>query len=165
LYELVDGVLVEKTVGFYESYLAALLAGHLCTFVMERRLGIVAGADGPMRLAAGLVRMPDASYVSWDRLPDRQLPQAPIPDLVPDLAVEVLSEGNTQKEMDRKLRDYFTAGARLVWYVHPEDHTVEVFTGPDTSTVLREGQTLDGGAVLPGFTLSLQQLFAQPGKP
>jgi Uma2 family endonuclease len=162
LYELVDGVLVEKTVGYSESYLASFLSHLLNAFIIPRKLGIVAGADGMMRLAAGLVRIPDVSFVSWDRLPDGQVPREPIPDLAPDLAIEVLSESNTRKEMDEKLRDYFTAGVRLVWYVDPPARTVTVYTNPQQPMVLHEGETLDGGAVLPGFSLPLRGLFADP---
>jgi Uma2 family endonuclease len=63
--------------------------------------------------------------------------------------------------MERKLRDYFAAGARLVWLVDPAARTVAVYTAPDQSTSLREDQTLDGGPVLPGFTLPLRDLFAE----
>ncbi len=163
LCELVDGILVEKAMGFYESYLAIQLATLLNYFVTQRKLGIVAGPDGMMRLSFGLVRIPDVSFVSWDRLPNRQVPREPIPALAPDLAVEVLSESNTPKEMKRKLRDYFDAGVRLVWFVDPQNRTVEVFTSPDESTLLSQEQTLDGGVVLPGFTLPLEKLFAEPG--
>jgi Uma2 family endonuclease len=160
LCELVDGVLVEKTMGFKESMLAALIINYLLTFVRPRGLGIVLGADGAVRLMPGLVRIPDVSFFSWDRFPDRQLPKEKIPGLAPDLAVEVLSESNTPKEMDRKLQDYFAAGVLLVWYVDPEARTVEVFTAVDRSITLGEGQALDGGAVLPGFALPLAELFA-----
>ena len=81
-----------------------------------------------MRLAPGLVRIPDVSFVSWDRFPDRRVTREPVPAIAPDLAVEVLSESNTKAEMDRKLREYFAAGARLVWYLDPEDRTVRVYT-------------------------------------
>lgn len=162
LYELVDGVLVEKTVGFYESYLALLIGQLLGSFVRERDLGIVLGADGMMRLAPRLVRIPDVSFVSWRRLPGRKIPRQPIPDLAPDLAVEVISKGNTAKEMGRKLTDYFAAGVRLVWYVHPDRREVRVYTAPDSHTVIREDQTLKGGKVLPGFSLPLRDLFAEP---
>ena len=101
LCELVDGVLVEKTMGYYESYIVATLIRLLGNFVVAHDLGIVAGADGMMRLAPGLVRIPDVSFVSWEKLPGRRLPRQAIPDLVPDLAVEVLSEGNTPREMAR----------------------------------------------------------------
>ena len=162
LYELVDGVLVETAMGYYESYLALLLARLLGNFVAQRNLGIIAGEAGMVRLSAGLVRIPDLSFVSWNRLPGRRVPREPIPDLAPDLAVEVLSPSNTEREMERKLHDYFTAGIFLVWYVDPAARAVTVFTAADQPVLLREGQTLDGGSVLPGFTLALRDLFAEP---
>ena len=81
LCELVDGVLVEKTIGYYESYIAATLIRLLGNFVVAHDLGIVAGADGMMRLAPGLVRIPDVSFVSWEKLPGRRPPRQAIPDL------------------------------------------------------------------------------------
>ena len=161
LYELVDGVLLEKTVGFRESILAVVLCRILSTFVKVHKLGVVAGADGMMRLARGLVRIPDVSFISWDRLPDRNIPKKPIPNLSPDLAIEVLSTSNTQKEMKRKLKDYFGSKVRVVWFVDPQQRTVEVFTSPNQSKILKERQTLTGGQVLPGFSLVLEDLFAE----
>jgi Uma2 family endonuclease len=159
LFELVDGTLVEKVMGFRESYLAMEVGRMIGNFVEENDLGVVAGADGTVRLFKGMVRISDVAFVSWARLPGRKIPRAPIPDLAPDLAVEVLSEGNTKQEMARKLKDYFFAGVRLVWFVEPDERTVEVFTAPDQSVVLREGQALDGGDVLPGLKLPLALLF------
>jgi Uma2 family endonuclease len=112
-----------------------------------------------LRLAPGLVRIPDVSYISWNRLPKRRRPKRPIPDLAPDLAIEVLSKSNTRKEMERKLREYFDAGVRLVWFVDPKARTVRVFTGVDESVLLGKEQTLDGGDVLPGFRLRLRELY------
>jgi Uma2 family endonuclease len=159
LCELIDGVLVEKTVGYEESELAALLIYFLLGFVRQHDLGIVTGPDGTIRLIPGRVRIPDVAFYSWDRLPNRERPKKPIPDLVPDLAVEVLSESNTKKEMAIKLQEYFAAGVRLVWYVEPDDRSVRVYTALDRSTLLTEEQTLDGGDVLPGFALPLRELF------
>jgi len=161
LCELVDGVLVEKIMGYQEGFLAALLIRLLGNFAEERDLGAVNGADGTVRLMPGLVRVPDVSFVSWDKLPGRLVPKTPIPNIVPDLAVEVLSEGNTQEEMQRKLKDYFFCGVRLVWYVDPTSRTVAVYRSPDSCVVLDESQTLDGGDVLPGFKLPLRTLFAR----
>jgi len=73
----------------------------------------------------------------------------------------VLSEGNTPKEMRRKLDEYFRAGVRLVWYVDPKKRTVRVYTARDRSTLLRDNQSLDGGDVLPGFALSIREWFAK----
>jgi Uma2 family endonuclease len=159
LFELVDGVLVEKAMGFYESYLAMRLAQFLLAFVEQHDLGIVAGADGMLRLAPGLVRIPDVSFVSWNQFPQRRIPRQPIPDLAPDLVVEVLSEGNTPREMAQKLREYFSAGVRLVWYVLPDLQQVHVYTAPDRREVITADHTLHGGEVLPGFTLPVRRLF------
>ena len=159
--ELVDGTLVEKAMGFEESAIACLLITYLNNFIRPRKLGIIAGESGPVRLFSGLVRMPDVAFVSWDRLPDRKWPKAPIPHLAPDLAVEVLSKSNTKAEMARKLGEYFQAGVRLVWMVDPKTRTVRVHTAVDRSILLEVGQTLDGGDVLPGFLLPLDELFAR----
>jgi Uma2 family endonuclease len=161
LYELVDGVLVEKVMGVLESSLACDLIKLLGLFLDAHPLGFLLGPDGALRLLPKLVRIPDISFISWDRLPKRVRPTTPIPDLAPDLAVEVLSPGNTRREMARKVRDYFISGARLVWLVDPRQRSVQVYTAPDRLTVLTEDQALDGGNVLPGLILPLQQVFAQ----
>jgi Uma2 family endonuclease len=160
LYELVDGVLVEKIMGMPESCVAIELGRLMANHVRANDLGIMAGADGTVRLMPGLVRIPDLAFVSWDRLPTRAYPADPIPDLAPDLAVEGLSKGNTSGEMKRKLKEYFLCGVRLVWFVRLDKRTVQVFTAPDQSTRLEESQTLEGGDVLPGFKLPLEELFA-----
>ena len=162
LCELVDGVLVEKPMGYYESRLAMLLGHFIQAFLDQHDLGIVAGPDGMLRLAAGLVRIPDVSFVSWTRLPGRRIPRQPIPDLVPDLAVEVLSPGNTEREMARKLDEYFAAGVRLVWFVDPSARTVVVYTSPGESVVLGANDVLEGVPVLPGFSLAVNKLIEQP---
>lgn len=162
--ELVDGVLVEKPMGYYESLVAAILIQLLRNFLDEHDLGVVLGADGTLRLMPGLVRIPDVSFLAWERFPNRELPPEPIPDLVPDLAVEVLSESNTEAEMERKLQEYFAAGVRLVWYVDPEPRRVRVYTSPDDVSVLVEAETLEGGSVLPGFQLTIRDWFDRAGR-
>jgi len=161
LYELVDGILVEKTMGYSESILAVAISTILHSWVAPRNLGAVAGADGMMRLAPGLIRIPDVSFIEWDRFPNRQIQSDPIPDLVPDLAVEVLSPNNTDREMEEKLDDYFRTGTSLVWFVDPRRRTVEVYTARDQMKLLTEADTLDGGTLLPGFQLPLRELFAE----
>lgn len=163
LYELIDGILLEKDMGFREGYLACVLIQILRSFVVPRKLGAVNGADGMMRLAPGLVRIPDVSFCTWDQFPNRQVQDTPVPALHPDLAVEVLSRGNTDQEMDEKLRDYFASGAALVWLVDPGPRTVLVFTSPDRAAArtLTATDTLDGGAVLPGFAVPVRDLFAE----
>jgi Uma2 family endonuclease len=146
--------------GVSDPWLTILLYRH----VNAPELGIIAGPSGGVRLARGLVRLPDLSFVSWDRLPDRMVPSEPVLGFAPDLAVEVLSPGNTKREMDLKVREYFLAGVRLVWLVDPGKRTVRVYTAPDQSVRLSEGQALDGGDVLPGLRLPLREVFARPPK-
>jgi Uma2 family endonuclease len=169
LYELVDGTLVEKAMGLGESMIASQIIRRIGNFADDHDLGIVAGEAGTVRLLKGLVRIPDVAFFSWDKLPGRVFPSRPIPDLAPDLAVEVLSKTNTPEEMERKLREYFLAGVRLVWMIDPRKRTAEVYTAPDApAAMLDETQALEGGDVLPGFTLPLAELFARlptaPGK-
>ena len=161
LCELVDGTLVEKAMGYEESEIAAYLVLRLYGFVLPRKLGLVTTESGPVRLFPGLVRMPGVAFVSWDRLPGRKVPKTPIPHLAPDLAVEVLSKSNTKAEMTRKLGEYFQAGVRLVWMVDPRTRTVRVHTAVDQSVLLKGNEVLDGGEVLPGFSLSLDEIFAR----
>jgi Uma2 family endonuclease len=159
LCELVDGVLAEKVMSYRESLLAGLILSLLRAWVYPRNLGLVSGEAGMMRLFPGLVRIPDVGYVSWDRVPGRRVPTEPIAGFAPDLAVEVLSEGNTPGEMARKRREYFAAGVRLVCLIDPATRTATVFTALDQATLLSEQDTLDGGDVHPGFALRLRDVF------
>lgn len=164
LYELVENTLLEKAVGTYESYLAAVLVRMLGSFAAEHDLGIVLGADGMLRLAPGLVRIPDVSFISWDRIADRRIPDQPIADFVPDLAIEVISPGNTREEMKRKLGEYFDAGVRLVWYIYPRPREVHVYTAAEDCQVLSQDETLDAGDVLPGFSVLIATVFGSSAK-
>jgi Uma2 family endonuclease len=159
--ELIDGVLVEKTMGCYESMLAVALIWYLESYVRQHDLGIVLAPDGPLRILPTQVRVPDVSVILWKRFSGGKLPEEPIFALAPDLAVEVLSRSNTKKEMQRKLRDYFQSGVRLVWYIDPETRTAEIFTSPEERTTIDEQGVLDGGDVLPGFRVPLGELFGR----
>ena len=160
LYELVDGVLVEKVMGAKESFIAGILIHRLWKFLEGKDLGAVLGEAGMLRLRPRLVRIPDVSFISWDQMPGDEFPSEPVPDLYPDLAVEVLSRGNTPGEMTLKVSEYFEAGTRLVWIIDPATQTAEVYTAPDQCRRLKATQSLDGGDVLPGFKLPLKDLFA-----
>jgi Uma2 family endonuclease len=165
LYELVDGILLEKAIGQPEAELTFNISLIIGAFIRDRRLGIAVGPDGLMRLMPGLIRMPDISFVSWQRLDHRRPPKEQIASYGPELAIEVLSPSNTKKEMSDKLRDYFATGTRLVWYIDPKAGTVTVYELPDRSTVLRGGDTLTGGDILPGFEVAVDTLLTLPEPP
>jgi Uma2 family endonuclease len=159
--ELIDGVAVEKPIGWYESYLAMIIGHFIQSYLDTHDLGIVAGEQGMILLLPHQIRIADVSFYSWDHFPNRKLPTRAVPRRYPDLAVEVLSPSNTKKEMRRKLREYFQAGTRLVWMVDPMARTVRVYTGPRKFKLVTEADTLDGGDLLPGSRLPLRKLFAR----
>jgi len=161
LYELVDNTLVEKAMGWQESLLAMVLGQRLRNFLDDHNLGVVTGPDGMSRLFADTVRGPDVAFVSWSRMPGGRLPTDPVPDLVPDFVIEVLSLGNTRAEMARKRREYFQAAVRLVWMIDPRRRTVAVFTAADSVTIAQEFDRIDGGDVIPGWVVDLEKLFAE----
>jgi Uma2 family endonuclease len=161
LFELIDGVLVEKIMGLREARLATAIATALDVFVSHEDLGVVAGSDAMFRLPDNIVRMPDVAYASWNRFPNGEIPDEAAPAIAPDLAVEVLSKGNTAGEMSRKLREYFRAGVRLVWFVNPRTRSVTVYTSPARSKTVPYSGTLEGGKALPGFKLPVADIFAR----
>jgi Uma2 family endonuclease len=165
--ELIDGALVRKHVGaagewdtaFFESRLAMILGVFIEIYLQKRKLGIVVGEGAYLRVYRGQVRAPDLSYISWTTMPGGEVPDDPVAPFAPDLAVEVITKSNTKAEMDRKLRDYFKGGCKLVWYVYPKTRTVHVYTDLGKPVVLTEDDKLDGGKVLPGFSLSIRKWF------
>lgn len=166
--ELVDGILVEKAMGWREAWLAFHLGTLLRPFIDANQLGVVVGDGGPYRLKLGLIRLPDLAFVSWDRIPegyDFDNPDGPYSEAIPDLAIEVLSESNTAKEMAIKRAEYFKAGVRLVWEVEPERKEVDVYTSPKRKTTFGLSDELSGGSVLPGFTLKVASIFDYPAQP
>ncbi len=162
LFELVDGTLVEKPMGYSESSIGSVLVRRLGRWSDDAGdLGNIAGADGTVRLLGRQVRMPDVSFTRWDRLPGGHLPAEPIPDFVADLAVEVLSDSNTPAEIGIKLGEYFACGAKLVWVIDPAARTARAYTAPQQWADLTAADTLDGADVLAGFAVPLADLFAR----
>ncbi len=166
--ELIEGFLVEKAMGFRESLLAAALIMFLKNYTSPRKLGLVGAPDAMMRLRPGLIRLPDVSFISWPRLLAADAHTKTIAPLGPDLAVEILSEGNTSQEIDQKRRDFFASGTKLVWIIDPKARTAKVYDDPEhpnQMALIRETEVLHGGSVLPGFELALADLFADLDPP
>jgi Uma2 family endonuclease len=157
--ELVDGVLVEKPMSSFESLVAMLLARILGSYIDSHDRGILLGEAGQLWILPTKMRIPDISFICWERFPDGKLPRDRVYRVAPDLAVEILSEGNTPQEMELKLDEYFEAGVRLVWYIDPRSRSARIFTARDQVKAIDESGQLEGGDVLPGFTLRLGELF------
>jgi Uma2 family endonuclease len=162
LAELVDGLLVEKPMGQREGFFAASLIAFLMAHVRANKLGVVGAPDTILRLGEGLNRLPDVCFTAWANLPAADAHLQRVGAYAPDLAIEILSPSNTPAELERKRREYFAAGTKLVWEFDPDARTATVYTTATESTVLTATDTLSGGTVLPGFSLPLAELFDDP---
>jgi Uma2 family endonuclease len=105
------------------------------------------------------------AFVSYPRWPEDHVPRAEAWDVVPDLAVEVISPTNLAEEIDDKLTDYFAAGVRMVWVLFPGSGRLYVYRSPEQVAGLDRSDELDGGDVLPGFRLPITTLFEAVTKP
>lgn len=159
LAELVHGVIVEKPMGLPESFIAAFLIEMLGPWTRAKGIGIISTADGAFRFAVGEMREPDLAFIHRDRLPDGRYPRMPVGTIIPNLCVEVLSPSNTRKEMEQKRELYFTAGVELVWMIDPDSESVSVYGSVADFITLTNNDTLDGGMLIPGFTLSVADIF------
>ncbi|HEU5115286.1 MAG TPA: Uma2 family endonuclease [Isosphaeraceae bacterium] len=177
LYEVIEGQVREKPqMGAYESVLANVLKKWLDKIVESNQLGqafteVLFLIDRETKLQL----RPDVAFVTAERWPlDRRPPRGKAAwEIIPDLAVEVISPTNRTLDDFMKIHQYFHAGVRLVWMVLPSVDQVYVFHSPTKIQVLGRGNTLEGGSVVPGFQVDLNDLFgneevtdpkkAQPG--
>jgi len=158
--ELIDGVLVEKDMASFESFLAHYLSYLFNAYLAQHPIGAVSGESGPFRFSSLRVRIPDVAVARWERFPNGKMPVSQaIFDVIPNLAVEILSKGNTRAEMELKREEYLEAGVQLVWYINPRERTATAYSIDGTVQQLDEHGTLNGGIVLPGFELGLQSFF------
>jgi Uma2 family endonuclease len=161
-YELVKGELKRvPPTGREHGGVTMELASPLHLYVKLNRLGRVYAAETGFKLESNpdTVRAPDIAFVRAERIEAAGRVQG-YGEGAPDLAVEVLSPGNTKREMAEKVEQYFAAGARLVWVVSPKLKTVTVYRSLTDITTLTEKDTLDGGEVVPGFQIPVAEIFA-----
>jgi Uma2 family endonuclease len=161
LVELVDGVLIEKPLGWKESLLASLVVKDIWVYLDKHDLGIALTADGPVRLRPRRIRIPDACFVAWGRIPADAERKAVL-RAIPNLAVEVYSKSNTRREMEFKLRDYFRAGVELVWIIYPKTQDARVYTPPTTAEHVGKDGRLDRLGVARVFLAAQAPVRAHP---
>jgi Uma2 family endonuclease len=159
LYELIDGVLVEKPVSDETSILASVLITMLNNFVLPRKLGWVLAPDGFVRLLGTQLRAPDVSFARRNQRPAGRPLRKGYSSIAPALAVEIFSPGNTIEELEQKRPEFFAAGTELFWIVYPDRQEIEVSTDAQTHRLLGRNDVLDGSSVLPGFALKVADLF------
>ncbi len=160
-FEVVDGEFraIEPLLA-YDSLLASQLAFRLGNFVRPSRLGLVALETlFVLRESPLLLRRLDIALVLRKKLKEHRILRTSAWDVVPDLAVEIVSPTNFADEIDTKLVDYFAAGVTQVWVIYPETRRLYVHESLQTARGYSEGDLVDAAPVLPGFTFRLAELF------
>jgi Uma2 family endonuclease len=156
-FEFINGEWIEKEMGsFTPSEIADLIGFFIRLYLREHPLGRLTNADGGYIMPNDDVLIPDVGYISFERMPDRPLREAPLP---PDLAVEVKSLTDRKRAMRRKAEDYLAHGVKIVWLIFPDSQSAEVYTADDELEVVKLDGTLFGGEVLPGLRIPLKEIF------
>jgi Uma2 family endonuclease len=166
-YEVIDGVRVEREpMGAFETVLASWLCHLMNGFAAGKKLGLAVNEVlFVLNAARNLHRRPDVAFVSYARWTSPVVAREPAWNVVPDLAVEIVSPTNLAEEIDRKITDYFQSEVRLVWVFYPDSGRVYVYQSPTHVSILERTDTLDGGEVLPGFRLPIAQVYEAVAKP
>ena len=160
-YALVKGVLQKMPpAGFEHGICAAEIGSRLNLHVRTHQLGYVCGAETGFKIAQNpdTVRAPDAAFVRQASI-ERQGIVKGYWEGAPDLAIEVISPGDTYAEVSEKVEEWLTAGCRMVWVINPRTETVEVYRPNVDFTILHRTDTLDGGDVVEGFQCRVQDIF------
>ena len=162
LYEVVDDQVVELApMGAYEVWLATVLTEYLRRFARQHRLG---RAVQEMLFDLGATiqrkRRPDVAFVSYDRWPQQQrVPRTEAWEVVPNLAVEVVSRTDRADDLMNKIAEYFRAGVEGVWVVFPSQEQIHVYESPTSVRILTRADALRGEPVLLHFQLPVAALF------
>ena len=160
-YELVKGELRKMSPsGWKHGVVVVNITLLLGNYVKANKLGACGGAETGFKIASDpdTVRAPDLSFVSRERIPEDNAHEKFFTG-VPDLAVEVLSPGDSRREVKEKAQDWLDAGTRAVWTVDPRRQTVSVYRSMTDVTRLSEDDELDGGEVVPGFRCKVSEIF------
>ena len=160
-YELVKGELRRMSPsGSEHGAIVINITLLLGAYVKANRLGVCFGAETGFKIGSDpdTVRAPDLAFVRGDRIPERGIPKK-FWQGAPDLAVEVLSPGDTFSEVEEKIEQWLDAGARTVWIINPKRRGVSIYRPMTDVTHLSEGDELDGGDVVPGFRCKVSEIF------
>ena len=160
-YELVKGELRKMSpAGSEHGAIIVNVTVLLGQHVKANKLGVCFGAETGFKMASDpdTVRAPDVAFVRRERVLESGIPKKFWPG-APDLAVEVLSPGDTLDEVEEKVEDWLAAGTRAVWIVSPKRRSVTVYRSMTEVTRLSEADELDGGDVVPGFRCKVSEIF------
>lgn len=158
VYELVDGEIIVSPAGMRHSSVSARITAVLGNFVFKNRLGEVFTENAGYQLPSGNVRSPDVSFVKSEKLPGGQ-PPVGYGQLVPDIAIEVLSPGDSMRQIADKVGEYIECGVPLVWVVDPERKTVTAYRSLTDTQRFTADDIITMEPVLPGFSCRVSEFF------
>lgn len=159
--ELVRGRLIKyMPTGMIHGIVATQIGQALSNFVRANNLGIVLAAETGFYIfqTPDTVRAPDSAFVGSDKLAKHGITEKFFPD-APDLTVEVVSPSDRKKDIEEKVKDYLSAGVKLVWIIYPQNRIAAVYRQNNIVSILREDDEFDGEEFLPNFRLALSELF------
>ena len=157
--ELIFGTLVEKAMGWRQGLLAAVIIELFAPALQKGALGVLVSDQAFIRMPSDHRRSPDVAYYSRDRLPGGKIPEENVPAVYPDIAIEVLSDSNTEGEMKLKREEFFGAGTTWFWMLELELRRVDVYDSVDRFESFRDGDHLTAPGLLPELSLSVTELF------
>jgi Uma2 family endonuclease len=157
MFEYIGGEIVEVPSNPYSSKIALRISTYLGIYLLKNNLGHLTGESGGYRVS-GERYAPDVGFISRRRQPE--MPHEGYNPAPPDLAVEVLSPTDPEKRLRVKIANYLAAGT-MVWVIYPETREIEVYLPGQPVKILDEGDVLDGGELLPGFSLAVNDIFAE----
>ena len=175
-FELVNGILVERdpverNLGWESEYFGSNLIGLLHAYCRVHNCGWINGSNAGYQCYEDIypndpdrVRKPDVSFISVDRIPSDAVPKANC-EIVPDLAVEVISPNDLYHEVEEKVTEYLRVGVRLVWVVDPLAKTIRIHRANGTMQDLTLSDELSGEDVINGFHCPVSEVFWLPMKP
>jgi Uma2 family endonuclease len=148
--EWIYGTLVEKPSGDFKRRIVMRIINQLSTRIVGH--GMIRYAAAAMRTISGCIRAPDIAYISFNRLPQGTRPKDRIPTISPQLVVEVMTETNTENEIQLKLADYFASGTELAWIIHPDTRTVDIHVKPTAPDhFVADADVIQGAGPLPKY--------------
>ena len=158
--ELVDGQLFEKPMWAGTQIVVSDVAGFVGSYIRKHQLGRTVNEAKFALPHNNNHRIPAVAYVSYGQWPrSKRLPNGPVWDIAPDLAIDVVGSSDNAVYQTSKVIDYFTAGCKAVWIVWPNLEQVHVYASPTSVRIFAQGDILEGDPVVPGFRLAISDLF------